>query len=493
MSPTNAPKAGLPRSAERVRGTWLSLGSQIGSALLAVFLQMFLARALGAGGFGVYATVLAWTGPLAILAGLGLPAAAVRFLPAFAAQGDAARLTAFVRTAERAVLAGAVGLALVGSAAALVVAREPGPLLVGLWTLPLSVQVTLRTEIARASGRYRAAFFLPLLQPLTMLVAALVATKIAGPLTPTIGLGLPALGALVVLAWQRARTRETSACSKRQKDAPPRGRPFAILRMRRAPALRRATFAPDRLEMKPDHSPKALRCETRAWLRVGLGVLAVDAAHLLLSQADALLVGAMRGPRAVALLSVAGAVASFSMFPMIAVGATEVPAFSGLWALGRRAALERLAQRAVRRAFLAQVVLAVILLAIARPVLALYGADFEEARLPLLFVLAGQLANTGTGYVGSLMTMTGHQAAVGRTIWLAAAINVALVITGAHLFGVTGAAAGTALSSLGWNVWLHHLVVRHVGVRVSFLDALLATRRAACVEPLHEDRESVPA
>lgn len=467
--PASTPEAGLPRSAARVRGTWLSLGSQIGSALLAVFLQMFLARALRAEGFGVYATVLAWTGPLAILAGLGLPAAAVRFLPAFAAQGDAARLTGFVRTAKRAVLAGAVGLALAGSAAALVFAREPGPLLVGLWTLPLSVQVTLRTEIARASGRYRAAFFLPLLQPLTMLVAALVATKIAGPLTPTIGLGLPALGALVVLAWQRA-TLAPDRLETKPDQAPP-----------------------DRLETKPDHAPSAPRHEARAWLRVGLGVLAVDAAHLLLSQADALLVGAMRGPRAVALLSVAGAVASFSMFPMIAVGATEVPAFSGLWALGRPAALEQLAQRAVRRAFVAQVVLAVILLAIARPVLALYGADFDEARLPLLFVLAGQLANTGTGYVGSLMTMTGHQAALGRTIWLAAAINVTLVLTGAHLFGVTGAAAGTALSSLGWNVWLHHLVVRHVGVRVSFLDALLATRRAACAPPLHEDRESVPA
>ncbi|MFO0586192.1 MAG: MATE family efflux transporter [Polyangiaceae bacterium] len=207
---------------------------------------------------------------------------------------------------------------------------------------------------------------------------------------------------------------------------------------------------------------------------MGLGVLLVDAAHLLLSQADTLLLGAIRGARAVALLSVAGGVAAFSMFPMIAVGATAVPAFASLWAQGDVVALERLARRAVRRAFTAQVVLAAAILALAKPILSAYGADFDEARLPLLFILAGQLANTGTGYVGSLMTMTGHQAAVGRTIWLAAAINVALVVTGARLFGVPGAAAGTALSALGWNLWLHRLVVRHVGVRVSFADALFA-------------------
>jgi O-antigen/teichoic acid export membrane protein len=56
---------------------------------------------------------------------------------------------------------------------------------------------------------------------------------------------------------------------------------------------------------------------------------------------------------------------------------------------------------------------------------------------------------------------------------VAAQLNVGLVTAGIHLAGVTGAAAGTALSSLGWNLWLYRLVRRHVGIYPSIVDAML--------------------
>jgi len=408
--------------------------SQIIAAALAYLLQILLARTLGTAGFGIYASVLVWLAPLAVVAGFGLPALVVRYLPAYRAEQDAERLAGFLHAAERIVLIGGVAVATMGSVVALLVMPEPTPLLVGLWTLPLTVQLRLQTEIARAAGRYKTAFFVPLMQPLAMLAGAVVAHELLGGLTPALGLGLPALGVLVVWPWQRAVAR----------SAAPRAAP---------------------------------RYETRTWLRVGLGVLAIDASYILLSHADAILLGTLQAAPAVALFSVASATAAFAMFPMIAVGSSVVPAFSRLWARGDTAELQRLAQRAVLRAFAAQLVLAAAAIVFARPVLALYGADFHEARLPLIFMLGGQLANTGTGYVGSLMTMTGHQAVVGRSIWIAAVTNLGLVVVGTHFWGVTGATAGTALSSLGWNLWLYRLVRRHVGVRGSFVDALLAFSR----------------
>lgn len=470
LSPdSRSPDSLSPAERARARGTWISLLSQIVAALLASLLQIVLARSLGAPGFGAYAAVLAWIGPLAVLGGAGLPAASVRLLSAFAAQRDAARHQGFLRASQRLVIAITCSIAAVGTALALAFAPDPKPWIAGLWTLPPSVLVALRTEIARASGRFEAAFLLPLLQPVAMLSAALAGKAILGSITPALALLLPALGALVVLAAQRALFRaRTRGSNLPEIEGDHR-------------TLARDAGAPERPAASTDEAPGSsiLRdpkvvpiVEARAWLRVGIAILSVDAAHLLLSQADALLVGAMRGSQAVALLGVAGATAGFAMFPMIAVGATSVPAFAARWAVGDRAEVERLAQRAVRRAFAAQVLVALAILAVARPVLALYGASFADARAPLLFVLAGQLANTGTGYVGSIMTMTGHQDIVGRAIWPAAALNVALVIAATHLFGVPGAAAGTAISSLLWNLWLHRLVVRHTGMRVSFVDAI---------------------
>jgi O-antigen/teichoic acid export membrane protein len=444
-SPPPSSSDARPPSSERAhtRGAWISLASQVIAAALAYLLQIMLARALGTDGFGVYAAVLAWVGPLAVIAAAGLPTAALRFLPAYEAERDHPRVAGFLRGAERVALLGSVALAAAGSAAAILFLREPVPLLVGLWTMPLQVELTLHTEIARAAGRHETAFLLPLLQPLAMLAGALAAKELLGGLTPALGLCLPALGALAVLPWQRSLAR------------------------RRGPAA------------EP-------RYETRAWLRAGLGVLVIDAAYLLMSHADILLLGALKTSRAVALFSMASGIAAFSMFPMIAVGSTVVPAFSRLWALGRTDALERLAQRAVLRAFGAQVAIAALALYFARPLLAASGADFEEAQAPLAFILLGQLANTGTGYVGSLVTMTGHQGAALRGVWAAAITNVVMVAAGTHVWGATGAAAATALTSLLWNIWLYQLVRRMVGVRISIADAALAflrDRRAAWPSP----------
>jgi O-antigen/teichoic acid export membrane protein len=379
----------------------------------------------------MYSSVLAWVSPLALLAGIGLPTVALRYLPAYRAERDGRRLAGFLRAAERTVLAASIALAAAGSALAFLLAADPPPWIAGFWTLPFVVQLRLHSEAARASGRFEAAFGIPLLQPAAMLAAALAVQHLFGRLTPAIALGLPVLGVVLALPRQRAAARRAASSA--------------------APVF-----------------------ETRTWLRVGLGVLVVDAAHLLLGHADALLLGALETPRSVALFCAASATAAFATFPMIAVGATAVPAFSRLWTLGHRDALERFAQRAVLRAFTAQLAVSALVIFFSRPLLALYGADFEVARVPLLFVLAGQLANTATGYVGSLMSMTGQQDKVGRSIWPAAALNVALVIACTARWGVPGAAAGTALSSLGWNLWLYHLVRRHLAVRISVADALLS-------------------
>lgn len=442
------PAAATPSDRERARGAWVSLGSQILSASLAYVLQIVLARSLGTAGFGVYAAALAWVGPLAVLAGCGLPQVALRYLPAYRAERDPERLAGFLRAAERVTLAGSSGVAAAGSALALLFAAEPVPLVVALWTLPLTVQLRLHTEVARAAGRYEAAFVMPLLQPLVMLAGALLAKEMLGELTPALGLCLPALGVLAVLPWQRSIARRIA----------------------------------------PDVAP---RYETGVWLRAGLTMLAVDAAFLLLSQADAVLLGALEAGPAVALFSVASATAAFSMFPMIAVGSTSVPVFSRLWALGRRDDLERLAQQAALRAFAAQVAVAALVVVFADPLLALYGGDFQAARAALLFILAGQLANTGTGYVGSIMNMTGHQGAVLRAVGWAAGLHVVLLVACVRAWGVTGAAAATALSSLGWNLWLYRLVRRHVGVRVSFVDAAAAwwSERASAAAPPASDLE----
>ena len=78
---------------------------------------------------------------------------------------------------------------------------------------------------------------------------------------------------------------------------------------------------------------------------------------------------------------------------------------------------------------------------------AVYGSRFAEAALPLLILMAGQLANVATGCAGSLLNMTGHPRQ-----WLAlsaGAVGVNLTLNALLVprWGAVGAAAATAAAA----------------------------------------------
>jgi O-antigen/teichoic acid export membrane protein len=428
-------------TARQARGAQLAFAVQVAGVVVSYALQVVLARSLGPAGFGSYSFVLAWTGPLAMLAGLGLPTVALRFLPVYKHGADVERVAGLVRLSERIALATSVGIALLASAPALLWIDRPVPLLVGLWTLPLAVQLRIQSELARSAQRFRLAFVVPLIQQLLMLAAALLAQR----LTPVTALLLPAFATIAVLPWQRLRLRRNL---RRELGIPVRERPPAVY-------------------------------EPRRWLTAGAAFLAIEASYTVLNQADALLVGGLAGAKALALFSAAASTGSFAGLVMVAVGAAVSPSFAPLWEAGDREGLNELAQRAVRWTFWPQLGCVVVLIALSGPLLGLFGHGFSHARWALVFLFLGQLANTATGYIGTLMATTDNQLRSARWIWLAALANVAFVTTGLHVGGVSGAAAGTAISTLGWNLWLYRLVRVHVGVRASIVDAML--RRPAAI------------
>jgi O-antigen/teichoic acid export membrane protein len=421
------------------RGAQLSFAVQVAGVIVSYGLQIVLARSLGTRGFGSYNFVLAWTSPLAMLAGLGLPTVALRFLPVYKAAGDRDRLAGLLRASERIALFTSTAVAIAGSVPAVLLMAQPAPLLVGLWTLPLAVQLRIQSELARSAGRFRIAFVLPLVQQLVMLGAAAGAIELTRDgISPASALLLPALGAIVVLPWQRMGLRR---------------------------GLRR--------ELGMSGPPKTVRYETRQWLSAGIAFLAIDASQTVLNQADGLLIGILAGAKALALFAAASSTGSFAMFAMIAVGGSTVPSFARHWQSGDRERLNEVAQRAVRWAFWPQLAITLLLVVGAGPLLGLFGGAFVSARLALIFIFAGQLANTATGYIGCLMNLTDNQKRTARSIWIAAVLNIGFVTVGIEVAGVTGAAAGTALSSLIWNLWLYRLVRRHVGVAPSIVDAML--------------------
>jgi len=103
----------------------------------------------------------------------------------------------------------------------------------------------------------------------------------------------------------------------------------------------------------------------------------------------------------------------------------------------------------------------------AKPILGLFGAGFSDASWVLIVLLVGHVISAATGSVGYLMTLTGHQREAAHVYGGVAILHLAVSAAAIPLLGTIGAAMAVSFSVSVWNLWLHRLVVRRLGIHPS--------------------------
>jgi O-antigen/teichoic acid export membrane protein len=154
---------------------------------------------------------------------------------------------------------------------------------------------------------------------------------------------------------------------------------------------------------------------------------------------------------------------------LVSVNAIGAPMYSSLWVQGRIDELAELARRVAVWVFWPTLLVSVFLAAAAKPILHLFGAEFSEASWILIVLLFGQLVNAAMGSVGYLMTLTGHQREAAHVYGGVAILHLAISAALIPWLGAIGAAVATSISVSVWNLWLHTLVVRRLGIHPSIL------------------------
>ena len=150
-----------------VRSAGVVLAVQIVGAGLSYGVQVLLARLLGVSHYGTYAYAIVWVGFASLIAGLGFPAASIRFLPVYKIKNDWARFHGFVRTTSRATFATAIVMALCALGVAEMLhavggLADPSVLVLAGLLVPAFAGSMLYTEVARANHRVGVAFIPPL-------------------------------------------------------------------------------------------------------------------------------------------------------------------------------------------------------------------------------------------------------------------------------------------------------------------------------------------
>ena len=416
---------------KRLAGTVFII--RVVSAAMAYLSQILLARWMGSSDYGVYVYVWTWVLLLGSMMDFGISASAQKIIPEYRASGDAALLRGFLSgsrwmTFVVSALVSALLAGVVKSLSSHIDADTVVPLYIGCITLPAFVVANTQDGIARSHD------WMPLgLMPQFIIRQSLIIGFIAGAFA--LGLNLGATAAMLASAaavW--------------------------LAMIGQLIVLNR------RLGGQVEAGPKAY--DFRGWLAISLPILLVESFYLLLSYTDVLVLQQFRSSEEVGVYFAVIKTLALVSFIHYAISATTAHRFAEYHALGDKARLAAYVAYAIKWTFWPSLAATIVLLALGKPLLWLFGPQFVVG-YDIMFVAAiGLLVRSAIGPVERLLNMLGHQLICALAYALAFAANLALCILLVPKFGGHGAAAATSIALVFETVLLFWIVRKRLGLHV---------------------------
>lgn len=391
------------------------------SALIAYVFKVYVARVLGAEALGIYALGMTIVGFAGLFNALGLPESAVRFAAVYRATGKAEALRSLLWRGGFVLLTvnALFGVAFLGMGDVIARRFYHSPSLAHYipWFAGLMLLGVIATFYSRILAGYKAVGRRTLItnfivSPAMMSLAVLLLAA---------GLGLSgyllaqvAGSILVVVLLVGLVVRLT----------PPESRPLFPW-------------------------PQPLGREVWAFSSAAMGVGGLE---FLLSQVDKIALGFYLGTRSVGIYSIAASMVAYESLILNSVNHVFSPIIADLHARGDMAMLGRLYKALTKWIFGMTLPLAITMILYARPLMRIFGHDFESGWPILIIGTVGQLVNCGVGSVGYILLMSGNQRLLIKVQLAMAALMVVLSAALIPIWGVVGAATAAAITNIGMNL-----------------------------------------
>jgi len=124
----------------------------------------------------------------------------------------------------------------------------------------------------------------------------------------------------------------------------------------------------------------------------------------------------------------------------------SIPMFSELYSHNKVDQLKRVYQTTTKWAMAFNLPIFMTIAIFAKPLLAIFGAEFVAGATGLIILAFASLFNAGTGACGSVITMTGHSRLTLTNSIIILAVNIGLDLLFIPRWGVKGAALGETFS-----------------------------------------------
>lgn len=418
-------------AASLTKSSAIALALQSAGFALAYLMQIFLIRLMGKDEYGVYEYVMTWSLCLGVLASLGLPRAIVRFINEYRTTEKWGLMRGVILGSWRLTIITGLSLGLIGTGLVLYIDYYNHfsyalILLFGIWIAPLQGLVLLQEDIARG---------------VEDLVLAYVPTKIIWPiLAMTVG-------------WML-----------QQHDHSLKSTPMSWATLGTLLGVLILQASSIWLTVSDKIKIASSVYEHRAWLKVSLPLLFHQAFRVLLVQTDVLMIGFLVDTTAVGEYSPASKTALWVSFVLQAINLASAPKFAALYSQDKKYELQELLTTTTRWIFRSSSIVAILLIIFAKPILNIFGLISAESYWVLEILVIGQLANSFSGSVGNLLSMTGYQNKLMIVSGCTALLNLCLDIMLISLWGIIGAAVATAVTISIWNIWLLVITIRNLEV-----------------------------
>lgn len=416
-------------------GAAIALVVQLSGIAVTYAMEVLLGRWMGATQYGAYDYVISIGTLLGFIACLGLSNSLLRFIPEYIVQKNWGKLRGVVWGSWRYVFVSSILITLIGIAVLIgwgkYSTKVAPSLLLGIGTIPLWALVRHQREMARGIKGMALAYFPSTMFPLLVIAGAFYYHHNLSS-NKAIAIAWLSLALVVVLQLCLLQWRMPKQCS-----------------------VTKAIYVP------------------KEWFAVALPLLLNDSAFMLLAHTDTIMTGTILGSFEVGIYSAAFKTASGVSFILLGVNAIAAPMFATLHTQGDYEGLQELTATVARWLFYPSLAFALLLIIFGDRVLGLFGSEFIAARWSMTILILGQLVNVGAGSVGYLMQMTGHHKKCAYVVGCSALLNVVLNSILIPILGIMGAAIATATTMAIWNIWLHRLVVKHLGVYPSIISTFL--------------------
>lgn len=403
--------------------------------------QLVIARIVGVHTYGVYAYVFAWIVVLGYFATLGFDVGLLRFVPAYEAERAWPLLRGVIQYAQRRAVLVGLSVSLIGICVVELWMSSPElrtTFLAGFALVPILALVRIRCSVVRAFGG---------------VVSALVPDRVVrdGALIALVAVTSLGLGWTIDAPFVMVATLIGAVL----------GLICAGLAMRR-------------------RRPRAIdgifpAYDAVAWRRAAIPLVILGATEGLLNRTGVILLGWITDTKDAGIYSLAFNIALVVTLPRIAMNTLFAPVISDLYARKDLRTMQVLIARTSSWTFWAGLCIASVLFVLAEPLLAWFGVGYDAGVPALRVLLVSQVLAASAGSQLYVMTMTGHERGAAVLLVSCAIINAGASAVLVAMFGLIGAAIGTAVSLVIWNVAMALFLWR----RLSLLPGVLARFRIA--------------